>query len=88
MIKGYRKQGHLLKGVTVHKSIQIKMVAKEPDFTKLYGWLDQSNMDDRLIASTLEAIREYPTGNVVLVTGDINLQNKAEIAGIAYSEPP
>ena len=52
------------------------------------GWLDPSNNDDRIIANALELQRTYPSDKVVLVTGDINLQNKAELAKLPYAEPP
>lgn len=33
-------------------------------------------------------MRKYPRSAVVLVTHDINLQNKAELAWITFTEPP
>lgn len=87
-LKGLRQQGNLLKGVTVNKTITVKMEAKEPNFNYTLGWLDPSNNDDRIIANALELQRTYPSDKVVLVTGDINLQNKAELAKLPYAEPP
>jgi len=87
-LKGLRQQGTLLKGVTVNKTITVKMEAKEPNFNYTLGWLDPSNNDDRIIANALEFQRTYPSDKVVLVTGDINLQNKAELAKLPYAEPP
>jgi hypothetical protein len=43
-------------------------------------WLDPENRDDRLIATTIEVMRTHPRSPVVLVSTDINAQNKAEHA--------
>ena len=51
-------------------------------------WLDKDVADDRLIASTLEIIAQQPSARVVLVTSDINLQNKADAALIECYETP
>jgi rRNA-processing protein FCF1 len=90
-IKGLRNQGEegrLSEGVKVHKTITIRLLAKEPNFDATLSWLDSDNNDDRIIASALELQREIPTSVVVLVTADINLQNKAEMAKLPYDEPP
>jgi hypothetical protein len=87
-IKGLRGQGNLTEGVTVHKTIKVKSVAKEPDFSHAFEWLDRGNDDDRLIASVLEVQRQQPGAVVVIVSADINLQNKAEAACLPYAEPP
>lgn len=87
-IKGLRKQGSMLKGVTVDKSIIVRMIAPEPNFQNNLPWLNSKNADDRIIASTLEIQRAHSSSFVLLVTSDINLQNKAEMAKIPYSEPP
>lgn len=87
-IKGLRSQGRLLDGVIVHKSILIKMVATEPDFEHTLHWLDNGNSDDRIIASALEIQVRNPSDTVILVSSDINLQNKAEMANLPYLEPP
>ncbi len=87
-IKGWRHQGSLLKGVKVNKTITIRTVASEPNFEKTLHWLDASNSDDRIIASVLEIQITQPSATVVLITGDINLQNKAEMANLPFLEPP
>jgi len=85
-IRGWRKQGSLLIGVTFNHTITIKMIAKDPDMNSTLSWLDKDNADDRIIASVLEAQRNNPCSRVILATGDINLQNKAEAAMIEYLE--
>jgi rRNA-processing protein FCF1 len=87
-IKGWRVQGSLIAGVTVDKTITVFAVAAEPDISFSLSWLDRYNADDRIIASVLELQRRHTASLVILVTGDINLQNKAEAAGIPWSDPP
>ncbi len=85
-IKGWRHQGHLPSGVTVDGTITVKAVAKEPDMSATLTWLDKENRDDRIIASVLDIQSSYPNAQVVLITGDINLSNKADLARIETSE--
>lgn len=87
-IKGYRTQGSLLKGVIVYKTIVIKMIAKEPNFNNTLSWLDKNNNDDRFIASVMEYQVDNPSHRVFLITSDINLQNKAEMAKLPFFETP
>ena len=53
---------------------------------KSLSWLDPNVMDDRIIASALQIQVEHPAANILLVTGDINLQNKADVALIHRKE--
>lgn len=85
-IKGWRTQGSLRGGVTVAKSICVRAIAAEPNMKNSLSWLDPENMDDRIVASVLEVQSAHPTDKVILVTGDINLTNKAEAAGICHGE--
>lgn len=87
-LKGMRQQGSLLKGVTVHKTVTVKMIAQEPKFEHTLQWLDPSNDDDRVIASAFEVQLAHPSSVVILVTADVNLQNKAEMANLPFAEPP
>lgn len=87
-IKGLRNQGSLLTGVTVNKIITVKMMAVEPDFETTLKWLSSENTDDRIIASVLEIQRENPSSIIVIITSDINLQNKAEMANLPFVETP
>ncbi|MGH9194787.1 MAG: PIN domain-containing protein [Acidimicrobiia bacterium] len=63
-------------------------MAAEPDFSTSLAWLDRTNQDDRIVASLLELQRVNPAAEIILVTGDINLQNKADAAGLPWSELP
>ena len=85
-IKGWGRQGNILDGVTVNGSVTVRTVAREPDFGRTLRWLDRENRDDRIIASVLELQRSMPSAAIVLVTGDINLQNKAQAASLPYGE--
>jgi predicted ribonuclease YlaK len=66
----------------------VKTTAIEPRVADSLPWLDPSNRDDRIIASLVEAVRQHPRSPVVLVTRDVNLQNKAAFAGLPFVEPP
>lgn len=88
-LKEYRRRGRLTDGVKlVHDAIHLVAVALEPDVSRSLPWLDPTNHDDRLIASTLDVMRRYSRSPVAIVTRDINLQNKAEVARIPTLEPP
>lgn len=88
-IKGYRDRGRLTEGVTlVRNKSQIIAIAVEPIFSESLPWFDANNNDDRLLASCLEVVRQMPDNQIVLLTRDINLQNKAEFARIPFMEPP
>lgn len=86
--KGWREQGRLLDGVTVNRTITVRSVAREPNFEKTLHWLDRTIRDDRIVASVLELQRAMPSAVIVLVTSDVNLQNKADAASIPCAESP
>jgi predicted ribonuclease YlaK len=85
--KGYRIQGDIINGVILNKTTTLKMNAKEPNFRNTLEWLDENNMDDRIIASALEIQVQYPSNNVSIVTADLNLQNKATLASLDFYDP-
>ena len=85
-IKGWRNQGTLRNGVTVDRTITVRAVAIEPDMQDTLTWLDKENRDDRIVASVLEVQSSYPNARVVLITGDVNLSNKADLARIETTE--
>jgi predicted ribonuclease YlaK len=78
----------VLEGVTVAKTITVQMIPTEPRMADLPSWLDPDNQDDRIIGSLLEIQCAEPSAVVVLVTDDMNLQNKAEMAFLPWAEPP
>lgn len=88
-IKEYRRRGKLTTGVPLVKDLsKLQVIAIEPDMGTTLPWLDLSNNDDRILAGTIEVMRTRPHSPVILVTRDINLQNKAEFANIPFVEPP
>lgn len=87
-IKEFRRRGSLNDGVNVNSRIRLRTFATEPQVTEVLPWLDPASQDDRIIASCIEIMRVHPRSIVALVTGDINLQNKAEFARIPFIEPP
>lgn len=87
-IKGPRDKGRLAVGVKLTKNITVKAEAKETDARAILNWLDPLVPDDRLIACALRLQSDHPSGVVVLITSDLNLQTKADAAGLPYLETP
>ncbi len=88
-IKEFRRRGSLAEGITiVNGKIYIKSLAVEPDLTKSLPWLDKGCKDDRFLATVLEYMRDNTRLAICIVTRDINMQNKAEFAGLPFIEPP
>lgn len=92
-IKGWRDQarragGSLNDGTIVERTITIQSLHVEPDVEGSLSWLDPSVDDDRIIAAALAVAAEHPAARVVLVTGDINLQNKADAAMLETADTP
>lgn len=88
-IKDYRRRGRLSVGVPIKRDkITVMAIAKEPNFSDTLPWLDANSDDDRYLASFLEVMRTFASSITVLVTRDINLQNKAEFSRVPFLEPP
>jgi hypothetical protein len=88
-IKEYGRRGDLDAGVVLRRGVStIRAVAVEPQMDASLPWLDATNADDRTIASLLDVMRLYPRSPVLLVTVDVNLQNKARFARLPFAEPP
>lgn len=87
-LKGLRDKGSLSAGVRVTKKVTLRTVAVEPKADKVLGWLDPAVIDDRILASAIQLSIENPACRVQVVTSDLNLQNKADAAGVGYSESP
>lgn len=88
-IKEYRRRGILNDGINILAGrIRLRSFAVEPNFKASLPWLDPTSQDDRMLASFIEVMRNYIQSHVILVTGDINLQNKAEFAKLPFIEPP
>jgi hypothetical protein len=92
-IKGWRDQarragGTLNDGTVVDGAIRVQSLHVEPDVKGSLSWLDASVPDDRIIAAVLAVAAEHPAARVVLVTGDVNLQNKADAAMLETADTP
>ncbi len=88
-LKSYRDRGEFSRGVVLRRDVSsIKTIALEPKVEETLPWLDPANDDDRILAAFIEVMRQHPRTPVILVTRDINLQNKAEYAGLPFVEPP
>ncbi len=81
-IKGWRSQGNITEGVTLDKTISLKAEVIEPNFKKMPSFLNIDNNDDIIIMYILNIQRRFPSATVILVSRDINMQNKAEHAMI------
>lgn len=88
-IKELARRGDPHVGVPViNNRITARSVAVEPNMNETLPWLDATNNDDRFLASVIEIMRENVRSTVTIVTGDVNLQNKAGFARIPFCEPP
>ncbi len=87
-LKGLRDRGNLATGVNLTKAITVRADAREVDVRAVLDWLDPSVPDDRILAAALRLQSDNPAGHVVLVTSDLNLQNKADAVGLPYMERP
>jgi predicted ribonuclease YlaK len=75
-------------GVIVDGNITVLAIANEPQMQNAPSWLDPKVKDDRILASVLEVQSNHINSEVILVTGDINLLNKADAMGIQHGELP
>ena len=74
--------------MTVAGKVRLRLEHREVDASSVLAWLDPSVPDDKIIAAALRLQSDHPAGAVVLITADINLQNKADAIGLPYLEPP
>ena len=88
-IKEYRRRGNITEGVKlVTNKISILATAIEPDFANNLPWLRQSNPDDHIMACAVEVTRAHPRCAVGIITRDLNLQTKADLAQIECLDVP
>lgn len=88
-IADYRRRGDITEGVIVAKGkVNLLAAVVEPDFSRTLSWLHESNHDDRIIAATLDLVRRHPHCVVALITRDLNLQAKADLAQLYVLDPP
>jgi hypothetical protein len=88
-ISEYRRRGSLVDGVTIRNGrSRLFSWAREPRMDTLLSWLDPLSADDRLIASAIDIARNRALAPVAIVTRDLNLQNKCELARVPFLWPP
>jgi hypothetical protein len=87
-IKEWRRRGVLHRGVKVQGQVAVRTEGREPNLGASLSWLDPTVVDDRIIACVLELQRRHPTARIVLLTGDVNLLAKADMAGIPTADTP
>jgi rRNA-processing protein FCF1 len=87
-LKGLRDRGSLADGVTVAGQVRLRLEHREVDARSVLSWLDPAVPDDRILGAALRLQSDHPAGVVVLITGDLNLQNKADAVGLPYADPP
>jgi hypothetical protein len=84
----YRRRGPLLQGATLAAGISTLMaIPVEQKMSDSLPWLDPTNLDDRLLASVIEVMRLNAHASVIVVTRDVNLQNKLEFARVPFVSP-
>lgn len=87
--KEYRRRGPLHQSiVVVNGRISLRSIACEPNMSQALSWFDPTNTDDRFLATALEIMADNLAASVFIVTSDINMQNKAEMALIPFQETP
>jgi predicted ribonuclease YlaK len=88
LIKSYRAPGNIIDGVTLKLGVSsLNVVASEPSSRSVLPWLDLGNKNDRIIASSVEVMRQYPKRPVMLVTANISLQTKLSLATLPFVDP-
>jgi len=88
-IKEYAGRGDLSEGVTLAEGRSVlRSVAMEPDMADTLTWLDAGRKDDRFIASFLEVMRQHPGCEVILVSPEVNIRDKANFAALPVIPPP
>lgn len=86
-IKGLRDRGALHVGVRVAGQVNLRAEARDLVPTDILNWLRPEVADDRILAASLDLQARAPASVVVLLTADLNLQNKAAVARMPFAEP-
>jgi rRNA-processing protein FCF1 len=87
-LKQILASGNAHDGLKISEGVTVKLLAVEPDFANLPAWLDQTLNDDRIIATVIELQIKNPSSSIAIISNDINMHNKASMAGIPVIESP
>lgn len=86
-LKGLRDRGDVRVGVPVQGRTRLRMEHREVQVRSVLDWLDPDVPDDRILGGTLDLQARFPAASVVLLTADMNLQNKAAAVGLPFADP-
>lgn len=86
-IESCGQRGDTLRGVPLRGDHTLREIAVEPRMEPALPWLQVDVPDDRMLASALEVTFEHLAADVVLLTGDRNVRNKARLAGLQTAGP-
>jgi hypothetical protein len=88
-IKEYSGKGDLSEGVTLAEGRSVlRSLATDPGMADTLTWLYADRKDARLIASFLEVMRQHPCCEVILVSSDASIRDKASFAALPVIAPP
>ena len=85
-LKGLRDRGNIREGVRVEGQVDLRMEHREVQVSEIFDWLDPDVPDDRILGGALELQARHPAATVVIVTTDLNLQNKAAAVGLPFTD--
>jgi hypothetical protein len=86
--KGLRDKGSLADGVAVTRNVTVLAEHRDVEPHSILEWLRAEVNDDWLISGALDIQKRHPEDVVVLVTPDLGLQTKADVARLPYAETP
>ena len=86
-LKGLRDRGDVRVGVPVQGRTTLRMEHREVSPASVLDWLDPSVPDDRILGGALDLQARFPAATVLLITADLNLQNKAAAVGLPFADP-
>jgi hypothetical protein len=75
-------KGDVINGVKLNNGVTAIMRATDPNFSNLPSWINPNNNDDKIIGSVLELQREKPGAKIIVISNDINMNNKCSLANI------
>jgi hypothetical protein len=84
----YAKRGNIAVGVNINSNIVIKFAGNIKEIKETLPELDVQNRLDQLLAAYFEIVRNNPHSQVMLITNNPALQERARIAKVSYLAAP
>ncbi|SMD09763.1 PIN domain-containing protein [Sporomusa malonica] len=84
----YTKLGNIIDGVKINEHNIIKLVDELQKTEKTLSWLDINNNYDVVIASYFEIVKANPHSQVILITNNPSLREKALSSNVTHIKPP